>query len=408
MYRVRTASGKEVEVTPSHPLFVGADGRIEAVEAADLREGAFVATPRELSTRGDDTLDVDYRASRANNAIRLGLPDTWTPWLARLVGYVVAEGHVRVTDDHSADVRVTNEDEEILADVADAFDRLGLNYTTEDGREAKSASVVRSSSSELASFLEGVESAILERSADQRVPDDVLGASTDIQRAFLRAYVDSETHVSANQRELSVASMSRELLEGVESLLLSLGISGSITSRRNGSYRLRIGGDDFDRYVSRVGFVTDRKATAAAAVADVESNTNRDIVPDVGTELAAVREALALAQSECGLSRSTYQHYERGDRNPSRESLRRVVTAFENRLGWLRETKARVEDGDWTDIEAVRGELGLSQHDLAERMGVTQGSVSYYERNEAVPDGGGTASFAAAVPPPSGTASFRS
>ena len=397
MYRVRMASGKEVEVTPSHPLFVGSDGRIEAVEAADLREGAFIATPRSLSTRADDTLAVDYRASRANNAIRLDLPNTWTPWLARFVGYVVAEGHVRVTDDHSADVRVTNADAEILTDVADTFDRLGLNYTTEDGREEHSASIVRSSSSELASFLEGVEPAILERSADQRVPDDILGASADIQRAFLRAYVDAETHVSADQRELSVASTSRELLEGVESLLLSVGVSASITPRENGSYRLRIGGDDFERYVSRVGFVTGRKTTAAAAVADVESNPNRDVVPDVGAALKKVRETLALSQSECGLPRSTYQHYERGDRNPSRESLRHVVTAFEDRLDWLRETKARVEDGNWSDIQAVRGELGLSQHDLAERMGVTQGSVSYYERNEAVPDGGGTTAAKNAV-----------
>ncbi len=397
MYRVRTASGKEIEVTPSHPLFVQSAGRILPVEAADLNEDEFIATPRALPTGGDDTLDVDYRHSRANNAVRLELPDEFTPWLARFLGYIVAEGHVTVTDDHSADVRITNEDQEILDDVADAFERLGVNHTLDESRESKTAAVVRSSSSELASFLRALEPATLKASAAQRVPGDVMGASAETRREFLRAYVDAEGHVSAKQRELTVASMSRKLLEDVVSLLLGVGVSASIESRNNGSYRLRIGGEDFDRYVRSVGFVTDRKATAAREFQDVESNTNLDVVPEVGDELEAVRKSLGLSQFGCGIPRSTYQHYERGDRNPAKGSLQRVVEEFEDRLQWLRETKGRVEAGDWAEIETVREDLGLSQRDLAERMGVEQTAVSYFERNEAVPDGGRTAAAKDAV-----------
>ncbi|WP_115863245.1 LAGLIDADG family homing endonuclease [Halorussus litoreus] len=43
MYRIQTASGTELEVTPSHPLFVQADGAFEAVRAEGLREGDSVA-----------------------------------------------------------------------------------------------------------------------------------------------------------------------------------------------------------------------------------------------------------------------------------------------------------------------------------------------------------------------------
>ena len=390
MYRVRTASGRVVEVTPSHPLFVQSGGEFVPRKAAELREGEFIATPQRLETTAATALDVDYRRSQAPNAVRLDLPDAWTPWLARLVGYVVAEGYATIREDNTGSVTVTNEDQEILDDVTAAFDRLGLPYAERDGRDGKDASTVACTASEFVSFLEHLEPALLEGSAAQRVPDAIQAADREIQAAFLRAYVDGEGHVSATERELAVASMSRELLEDVRSLLLSFGIQGSLGRRENGSYRLRISGEDFGKYAAQVGFVTERKADAAAAFDGVPGNTNTDVVPGVGSLLRSVRERLALAQGECGLPRPTYQHYEVGDRNPSRTSLATVVDAFENRLSQLRRTRERVADGSWDDIVAVRDDLGLSQADLSERMEVTQTAVSYYEREDVVPDGGNT------------------
>ncbi|MFC3477644.1 LAGLIDADG family homing endonuclease [Halobacterium litoreum] len=388
MYRIRTSSGRELEVTPSHPLFVQRDGGVTARRAETLDSGEFVATPRTLDTRGDDTLNVEYRQSESWNAVSLDLPDEWTTSLARLVGYIIAEGHAVLRENNTGDVRVTNQDEEILNDVADALDELGLNYTVDGPRTGTSAKRVRCNSGEFASFLANLEPAILERSAEQRVPDAIRRATVETKRAFLRAYVDSEGHVSATQREITVASMSRELLDGVRTLLLAFDITASIESRENGSYRLRIGGDDFERYVEQVGFVTERKSTASHAFDGQSSNTNVDVVPGIGAELHRVRETLELSQSDCGVPRTTYQHYERGDRNPSRDSLRQVVDAFENRVAWLRDAKQSVESGDWSDVTSIRNELNVSQSALASEMGVEQTAVSYYERNDVVPDGG--------------------
>jgi replicative DNA helicase Mcm len=65
MYRIRTSSGRELDVTPSHPLFVQSDGAFEPVVAEDLSEGDFVATARRRPSAGTDALDVDFRRSRA-------------------------------------------------------------------------------------------------------------------------------------------------------------------------------------------------------------------------------------------------------------------------------------------------------------------------------------------------------
>ncbi|MEF8829140.1 MAG: ATP-binding protein [Haloarcula sp.] len=50
LYRIRTATGRELEVTPSHPLFVQSDGPFQAKQAENLDEGTFIAVSRTLST----------------------------------------------------------------------------------------------------------------------------------------------------------------------------------------------------------------------------------------------------------------------------------------------------------------------------------------------------------------------
>jgi replicative DNA helicase Mcm len=134
-----------------------------------------------------------------------------------------------------------------------------------------------------------------------------------------------------------------------------------------------------------------------ALATDERSATTDDVVPNLSGNLRRIREALALSQFDCGVPRTTYQHYERGDRNPSRDSLLTVVEAFEERVAWLRETRARIEAGDWSDIAAVRSELNRSQADVAAATTVTQEAISSYERNDAVPDGGTTAAARDAV-----------
>ncbi|WP_082837702.1 LAGLIDADG family homing endonuclease [Haladaptatus sp. R4] len=388
MYRVRTESGTELEITPSHPLFVQSNGEFIAERAEQLKDGDFIATPRKIPTESNDELDVEYRRSKSHNAIRLDPPEKWTPSLARLIGYIIAEGYVELRENNTGFVSITNNDAEILEDACDALDRLKLNYTIRESHDGKSAKEVMCSSGEFVSFLRSFEPSILESSSNQRVPDALMRASSEVKQAFLKAYIDSECHVSVTQREITVASTSEILLENVRSLLLAEGIETSLQERKNGSYRLRIGGKQFETYVENIGFVTDRKPLTAMEFDGTIGNTNRDVIPVTSDELQTVRESLALSQFDCGVPRTTYQHYERGDRNPSRTSLEKVVTAFETRCDWLADVRRRIENGNWDEISAVRDELDISQKELSDEMSVTQTAISYYERNAVAPDGG--------------------
>ncbi|QFU81928.1 LAGLIDADG family homing endonuclease [Natronorubrum aibiense] len=354
MYRIRTSSGRELEVTPSHPLFVQNDGQLKPVIADDLTTGQFIAAPRTLTVDGNDTLNVDFRQSRSPNAVQLDLPGQWTPSLARLIGYIIAEGYVQQRDDNTGFVSITNNDREVLDDATDALKKLGLNTTERVPHESKDAYELLCSAGEFVSFLKVLEPCILQSSSEQCVPDSIFEASATIKSEFLKAFIEGEGHVSESQRELTVASISRNLLEDVRTLLLSVGIRSQLHERQNSSYRLRISGNEFERYVSKVGFITQRKQQAAEQYAGTMRNTNRDVIPDIGSELRRIRESLSLTQAECGLPRSTYQHYERGSRNPSRESFEKVVATFKDALS---AEEAPSEDGVLADGGSLKRSL---------------------------------------------------
>jgi len=387
MYRIRLRSGRELEVTPSHPLFRVENRTPVPARADELEAGEFLTVPRRLRPDHSNGLEVEFERVETAHANSLTVPEEMTPSLARLLGYIVAEGHV--SGDHSGGtLTITNADGAMIRDAASALDELGVRYRTQQHHSRDGVEVLYCSSSELVRFLGALEPATLETSAHQRVPDQIMRSDRGVRAAFLRAYVEGEGHVSPSEREITVASMSEALLEEARSLLLSLGIDSQIHSRRNGSHRLRISGQDFDRYLTRVGFITERKSVDARCHDGTPDDTNTDVVPSVGEDLDRIRERLALSQHECGLPRPTYQHYERGDGDPSRESLRTVLDAFERRLDELGDLRARVEEGGWEAVEAGREELKLSQAALAGGMTVSQTAVSYDERENVVPDGG--------------------
>ena len=387
LYEIQTQSGRSVTVTPSHPLFIQSDLSLSARRADELSEGEFLAVPGRLRGEWDNTLDVAHRSVDQPNANTLNTPERVTTSLSRLLGYVIAEGYITEAESNGC-VTVTNADEEIIEDTMACLESLGLRVTRRTHHTNDSVELICCASAELVDFFRGIEPAMLELSAAQRVPECLFRATPANKRAFLRAYVDSEGTVSQKEREIAVGSMSRELLEGVQTLLLTFGITSHLEARSGGSYRLRISGEDFVAYLDQVGFVTARKTDASAAFDGTSRNTNTEIIPGLSTDLRRIREALELSQFDCGVPRTTYQHYERGDRNPGRESLLNVVETFEQRLQWLRDARERVENGEWDDVEEIRTELNISQADLAADMEVTQTAVSYYERNDAIPDGG--------------------
>ncbi len=100
MYRVETAHGLEIEVTPSHPLFVPADGGIRAVETANLSEGHPVVVAPSVSSVDMSGGVADTESARTTPEYKTRITDGGAAVADARVGVDRIESITRVNPDY--------------------------------------------------------------------------------------------------------------------------------------------------------------------------------------------------------------------------------------------------------------------------------------------------------------------
>ncbi len=333
MLEITTKSGKKIKVTHTHPFFIPYHGKIKAVRAKYLNTGDFVAVPRklELSTR----LQKLEGVQRGNtNAVHIKVPEYLNEEVARFMGYFCAEGYSRESES-TIEIRFTNVDREVLEDFAHiSRTQFGVEPQFQ---EKQGSTEVRVSGVELGQMLRKNAPGILEKSSGKAVPEKILMSPLNVKKHFLKGYFEGEGHVRSDERMVEVLTKSRELSEQIQQMLLEFRIistkkevlnfaSNTKSKTRRKYFRTRIGGKFAKTFAKEIGFITARKQAAAEKFVNnrKKSNTNIDVIPGISEELKKARLSLGLSQFQMGVQRTTYQHFERGDRNPSRESLQQI------------------------------------------------------------------------------------
>ncbi|WP_456421771.1 LAGLIDADG family homing endonuclease [Thermococcus sp.] len=342
MYLIRTASGREIRVTPTHPFFTFEDGQFRTKKARELKVGDFIAVPRVLPVDGKPVRLSDTSIEKPKTAkARLKLPETADEKFWYLIGLLVGEGYAQ-NRGGSATIYFTNNDERLIQYVYEYLQVLGLNPTIRDGHNGKSAKEVYVSSVEFYRLMEWLE--LTGGSKDKKVPLQLFRAQLEDIRGFLRGYFDAEGTVDKKRPKVTVVSASKELLKGVQHLLLRFGIKSQLHETKaratNGKmkaprtyYRLFITGEDAIKFKERVGFGLRSKMDLLKSVtSNIKTNTNIDVVPGVGSLLRDLRTRTGLTQAQMGIPRSTYLHYEKEDRLPSREKLQVIADILNKHL----------------------------------------------------------------------------
>ncbi len=342
MFRIKTASGREIRVTPTHPFFVFEDGIFKTRKAEELRVGNFIAVPRVIPTTGKPVNLKEAPIQKPKTAkSRLVLPEVADEEFWYVIGLITGEGHTQKRGS-SATLYFTNNEKELIERVHEYLSRIGLNPTVRNSHKGKTASEVYASGIELYSLLKWLR--VAGNSAEKRVPPQLFRARNEDIKAFLRGYFDAEGTVDRRRPKITVVSASKELLKDVQHLLLRFGIKSQFheTESRatNGKmkekkvyYRLFITGEDAVKFRDIIGFRLQRKMEVLREVTQgIKPNTNVDVIPGVSKLLREARMKAGLTQNDMGISRSTYLHYERGDRLPSREKLMAIVQTLKNHL----------------------------------------------------------------------------
>ena len=331
--KVKTRSGLSVEGSHRHPLNVRGTKGEGWRRLLEVQEGDFLLVDRQAPEWPEDPC-ITFHQTFATNAKRYTLPSRMSPQFARLLGYIVAEGHS--PDQYT--MTVTQHDPEAHADIRGLFRQVfGWGGNKNNAKRDISIEVT---SVQIRSFLEtcGIGPAL---SADKRVPPLVMRASRESVTGFLRGFFEGEGHAIEGSG-VDVSSASKRLLRELHLLLLRLGIVSvlkpkKVKGRDHTYWRLTIFGEDARLFAERVGFVTRRKQDALNLVLEKVGNPNHDVVPHACEMVEALRTGI---YARCGrhgykgggISKrwgstfyNTLGHIRAGRRNPTYKFLNQML-----------------------------------------------------------------------------------
>jgi ribonucleoside-diphosphate reductase alpha chain len=288
---VTLRTGLTLTGTHEHPvLTLASPFELRWTRLADLQPGDRVAVERrrELWPSRAPALD-GFTPDLVVERRELRYPSEMTPELARLLGYLVAEGSVE-----RERFRFSSADPEVMADYCRCVEAVfGVDPRSQVRHEINPSTGVRTESVSLSwkgalQFLAycGLPAG---PSAAKSVPVAIRRSPRSLVLEFLGAYSEGDAHIG--EQRIEISSASKRLLEEIQLLALNMGVVGRRHSR-NGYEHLTFLGADAARLARllRPYLVTPRKRDAAATLAADragERNPNADVIPGLVPALRA-------------------------------------------------------------------------------------------------------------------------
>ena len=390
LYKIITETGNEITVSPTHPMFLTENGIVFSKKSEELKKGDFIASPRNLKLNTEfQKIDFDIERTPAHNGTHIKIPKFCNSELARLIGYLTSETYMDYTET-TGRTAFTNEDKILLNDYIFLVKKLfNIEPRFKKHRKGKTACELNVSSIEFLRFFEKIEPSLIMRAKYKQVPKIIQKSPNSIVKEFLKSYFDGEATVVEDKREIRASSASKDLIYDLKTLLLRFNIisqthktmacaTNTIAKIKRPYWILTISGKEVLKYSSKIGFNSpekQRKLNISLSNFDKDFNTNIDVIPGLPKILKLIRKKLKLTQFEIGIPRSTYQHFERGDRNPSRNSLRKILTAVSERYSYLISILKKQE----FDSKKLREDMYISQLTLANSVNCSQTLISQYE-----------------------------
>lgn len=369
LLQIKTRTGKKLHLTKNHPLFTCEDGLIKALEAREFQEDQWIATPRKIRVEGNlQQLTLPKERKHYNNSKTYSFPKFLDINLARILGYLTGDGYV-ADSKTSSWISFSSNEEKLIQD----FKTLMKNVFDADVtvRKRKGSKEAYVTSKAIANFLQ-TNFDITCKSAKKNIPDLVLKSKEEVNKAFLKSLFESDSHVNHKKSVIEYTTTSKELAEQLKLNLLRFGIvtsmkekvkhaTNTVQKRNVLAYEIKIGPQFANTYAKNIGYVTKRKEKALRKIVDKRRNTNVDVVPNMKNFLKVLRKDIGRTQKDMGLNRSTYAHYEQGNRNPSKTKLKQIYEEIKHEksmfIGYLKKiVKSDIYWDKITNIQEVKHE----------------------------------------------------
>ncbi|MGA2875131.1 MAG: LAGLIDADG family homing endonuclease [Nitrososphaerales archaeon] len=364
---IKYSNGREIIVTPDHPVYVYRDHSISTVLATEVSTRDYVPTPRVVPNSSEViALALGSEAEPRSKVVKL--PATLTPELSRILGFLVTEGHSYAGS--SYEIGFSNVDKDVLSEVKTLFDYVFSISPCIN--EKQGVTTQRYISKTLFKwFIENFPE-IMHHAKEKRAPQKIRGASVKVIREFLSSAFLGDGSVESTS--ICYRTCSPELAEDYQDLLHKLGIMSRIVHDKwNDSFKVYIMGDCIPSFFEQIVESGDKRLERLNEFQLKSTGLLRghDIVPaQVAEEITRLMKALGITHSNY-----FYEHVKR------HFGVNRSVT--EKYLSNIEDAIKRFEDfsvADWPNLGSARLKLRISQQLLARITGRKRGEIAYLER----------------------------
>ena len=343
-----TTSEGSITCTPEHRFFTAINNKVIEVQAADLRGGDLIASPRRLPGQQNSE---DGRI-----------------W-AQLVGYLLGDGDKWHDKDRcSKRIRATDKDMEHIECYADIASQLGYKPLV---RQWGGRNRLYINSAELYNTLELELPGLLSRSPQRTIPERILGWSNELLCSFIRGLYDAEGCVTDHQIVLTTSS--KDIVDRLQTLLKRFSIVTEKETKGSGFrdhdyHRLTISDrQSIESFSTLIGFSgSDKGGKLALVLKRQRSQGGRaQVVPvDLRTILQVARSVGIVYSPRSSRGFGTIQ-YRQQCKNVSRARVKQIVSDIEGRVLELEEFVPKVYDKE------LRTLIGMSHVDVSKGTGLT-------------------------------------
>ncbi len=366
-FRIKFDHGREVVVTPEHPLFKFNGDGIDIVPVTNLHVGDFVPAPRVLPSGHNPGAMLSAEFPVYHNAKQILLPERLTPEVARILGYFVTEGYHY--NGSSAELGFCNTDRAIINDInllmRSVFRLEGIDNVNR-GRTFRYVSAI------LRDFFKENFPEIMVKAKQKRVPSQLFVSGKRVIQHFLQAAYLGDG--SLESEALCYRTASSKLATDYQDLLLCLGIQSRIIfDSHNASYKVYIRGSSLPKFDELIITPWDsrRERIAKLVIRSTNSNYSHDVFPPAyGEKIIAIVQRLGIPYRGCFYRNIKDQH------GITRVVLRSHLTKAKKTLS---KAKMRLSKKQ-SSLRDLRRILRWSQQTVATRLDKTRSFIDYLER----------------------------
>ncbi len=385
MIRIKLQNGRELTVTPEHPVWVFENGRFETIPAQDLKKQMQVPIPSFLPVSGIDQ-GMPIEATAINNKL-VHNDSSFCRWM----GYLLTDGSYELNRGIKNGVNFTNTDISLIKDFYELTHKIfGIKSYVQirkpkiikDKYVSKTCYFVRATSKSIVLFLNALDSTILEKSNRKKIPDLLMRTSNKNISELLKAMFEGDGFATKNR--IGLVSSCKEKIEQVNTLLLRFGINSTIYEEKLPSgksfYKLTITGiKNLIKFKENIGFLSEKKNnTLLQQVAGKNTSTSRnDSINGVGNVLSDIARKLRVKPS-------TVVPQNINDVISSRKFIK-AVTRLNEKTTEIQKAESRLfsdKNLSMEDLIKIRQTLKISCLDLGNNSEVSGSLINYWENKK--------------------------